>query len=92
VIPDDVHEPDEAGLAAACNGKYACNTGPVQLFVVLFAGDHPPALPIRRRLNKPQFQMTMATICADCVMRWRNPPLLEIDARQNVARVRNILV
>jgi hypothetical protein len=85
-------KPDEAGLAAACNGKYASNTGPVQLFVVLFAGDHPPALPIRRHLNKPQSQMTMATVCADCVMRWPNPPLLEIEARQNVPRLRNSLV
>jgi hypothetical protein len=70
VIPADIHEPDEAALLAARNRKRARKIGAVELLVVL-AGDLPPALPVRRRLDEPRFQMILARSPrdrADCVV------------------------
>jgi hypothetical protein len=63
------------------------------LMVVLLAGDLPPALPVHRRLDEPRFQMPISRtiiICADCVVCWHNPVLLEIVAYPIVPRVQNI--
>jgi hypothetical protein len=60
VIPADVHQPDEVTFIGVRNRKYACKTWAVELPIVLLAGDLPPALSIRRRLNEPRFQMGLA--------------------------------
>jgi hypothetical protein len=53
VIPADVRQPDEAALPATRNGKYASKPAAVELLVVFLS----PALPVRRRLDEPRFQM-----------------------------------
>jgi hypothetical protein len=95
VVPADIHQPDEAALSAARNRKCGGKSAAVQLSVVLLAGDLPPALPVRRRLVEPRFQMRTArttSIRVDCAVRWCNPPLLEIAADSIVSRVRNIFL
>jgi hypothetical protein len=93
VIPDDVHQPDEAALPAARNRKCATKPLAVELLIFLLVGDLPPILPVHRRLDEPRFPLIIArrtTRRADCVVRWRNPPLLEIVATQ-LFLVRGIL-
>jgi hypothetical protein len=57
-------------------------------------GDLPPVFPVHRRFDEPRFQMptarTTITMRADCVVSWRNPPLLEIVAYPIVPRMQNI--
>jgi hypothetical protein len=90
MVSTDVHWPDEAALRAARNRKCASKPLGVELLVVLLAADLPPALPVRRRLDEPRFQMRKAratTIRADRMVCWHNPPLIEIVAQPIVPRV-----
>jgi hypothetical protein len=57
VIPANVHQPDEPVLLAARNCKCAGKPVAVELLVVLLAGDLLPVLPVRRRFDKPRFQL-----------------------------------
>jgi hypothetical protein len=94
IIPADVHEPDEAALSTARNRKCASKIWAVELLVVLLAGDLPPTLPVRRRLDQARFQMIIAPrtiIGADCVACWANSPLLDLIANPIVPCVRNLL-
>jgi hypothetical protein len=94
VVPADLNQPDKVALPAARNRKRASQQLVGELLVVLLAGDLPPALPVHRRLDQPRFQMPTARrtiiIQANCVVRWHNPPLLEIVAHPIAPRVRNI--
>jgi hypothetical protein len=65
----------------------------VELLTALLTGDLLPALPVRRLLNQPRFQMPIArisTISAACGVSWYNPPLLEIVAQEIVPRMYDI--
>jgi hypothetical protein len=91
-IHADVHQPDEAAFPAR-HSKRVRKPDAVKLLVVLFVVDLPPALPIFRRLDDSRFQMVTARIsitCADHVVRWHNPLLLEIVAQPMIPHVRNI--
>jgi hypothetical protein len=82
VVRADVHQPDEATLSTARNRKCGSKPAAVELLIVLLAG-WMPVLPIRRHLGELRFQMSIARIIptrADCVVRWHDPPLLEIVA------------
>jgi hypothetical protein len=93
VVPADVHEPDAAALLAARNRKYTNKTITVEMLAFLIAGDLPPVLSVRRRLNEPRLQMATAriVICEDWIVGWHNPLLIEIITRAIVPRMRNIL-
>jgi hypothetical protein len=92
VVCADVYQPDEATLSTARNRKCGSKPAAVELLIVLLAR-WLPVLPIRRHLDELRFQMPIARIIpphADCVVRWHDPPLLEIVADPIVPRVRNI--
>jgi hypothetical protein len=56
-MPTDVDQPDEAALPATRHRKCASKKLAVELFAVLAVVRLPPALPVRRRLDEPRFQM-----------------------------------
>jgi hypothetical protein len=92
VIPADVHQPDEAALPAARNRKYGSKQAAGEFPVVLLTGNLLPVLPVNQCLDKPRFQISagITIIRAECVVRWKNLPLLEIRADPIVPRIRNI--
>jgi hypothetical protein len=95
VIHADVHQPDQATLPTTRNRKCTTKIQAVELLDALLVGDPPPALPFGRRLDEPWSQMISARstpIRADCIVRWHNPPLLEIVAPLIVPRVQNIFI
>jgi hypothetical protein len=53
VILVNVHQPDEAALTTAHNGKCGSKKAAVELLIALLAGDLPPVLPVRQRLDEP---------------------------------------
>jgi hypothetical protein len=67
VIPADLHEPDEAALLAVRDGESASKLRAVELLLVLLAGNLPPVLPVRRRLDEPRLQMGFIRAIMKCV-------------------------
>jgi hypothetical protein len=93
VIPGNVHEPNEAAVAATRDRKCACKPVSVELIVALLAGEIPSLLPVRRCLDEPRFQMRIAqtsVIRVDCVVRWHDSPFQEVAPHPIVPGVRNI--
>jgi hypothetical protein len=89
LIPANVHQLNEAALPAARNCKASREIPAVEFLVV----DLTPGLPVRRRLDGPQFQMTIAqtiTVRANCRVSGHDPPLIEIAVRPIVSRVAKI--
>jgi hypothetical protein len=94
VIPADSPQPAETASRPDENFKCACKLRAIELFVVVLTGDLPPTLPVRRRLDEPHSQMSIAritTIRTDCVLSRHNPPLIEISAHPIVPGVQNVL-
>jgi hypothetical protein len=91
VLPD-LLQPDAATLPGARKRKCASRFAAVGLLVIVLMGDPAPAVPIRRRLDEPRFQMPTGWITsmrADCSVCSHNPLFLKLGAKRIVPCVGN---